>query len=227
MNRLLRAILSASLFHRFLHLIISTYSRTLQLKIENEADWQHLVDNGTPVLLCAWHQQFFSAIRPFERYQKYRPALMISQSRDGSIIAAVARHSGWIPVRGSSSRGGRGALRDMIRHLESNKLAAHILDGPTGPIGVVKAGAVRLAHAAHAVIIPFSVSARRAWFFNSWDRFMLPLPFSKVTLTFGQPVRFTPTDDRQIFERQRSRLEAMMRVNLFSGRSVPLEQSCK
>jgi lysophospholipid acyltransferase (LPLAT)-like uncharacterized protein len=176
-----------------------------------------MIDKGTPVLLCAWHQQFFAAIRPFKRYARYQPALMISQSRDGSIIAAVARQTGWKTVRGSSSRGGKPALRAMIRHLQCAGLAAHILDGPTGPMGTVKAGAIRLAHAAQATIVPFSVSADRAVYFHSWDRFMLPLPFSRVTLRFGDPLRFTPTNDPEAFERQRVRLEAMMAPSLIAG----------
>ena len=106
----------------------------------------------------------------------------------------------------------------MIRHLECSKLAGHILDGPTGPIGVVKAGAIRLAHAAQATIVPFSVSAHRALYFNSWDRFMLPLPFSRVTLRFGDPVRFAPTNDPEAFEQQRVRLETLMAPCLITGR---------
>jgi lysophospholipid acyltransferase (LPLAT)-like uncharacterized protein len=216
MRPLYRSILAAATFHRFLYHLVRIYSGTFRLRIENEAPWRRMIDKGTPVLLCAWHQQFFAAIRPFKRYARYQPALMISQSRDGSIIAAVARQTGWKTVRGSSSRGGKPALRSMIRHLQCAGLAAHILDGPTGPMGTVKAGAIRLAHAAQATIVPFSVSADRAVYFHSWDRFMLPLPFSRVTLRFGDPLRFTPTSDPEAFERQRVRLEAMMAPSLIA-----------
>jgi lysophospholipid acyltransferase (LPLAT)-like uncharacterized protein len=218
MSPFVQSILATPNFHRFLYHFIRIYSATFRLSIENEARWQQLINKGTPVLLCAWHQQFFSAIRHFKSYAKYRPALMISRSRDGAIVAAVARQTGWEAVRGSSSRGGKPALRSMIRHLECSRLAAHILDGPTGPMGVVKAGAIRLAHAAQATIVPFSVSANRALYFNSWDRFMLPLPFSRVTLRFGDPVRFEATNDPEAFEQQRVRLEAMMAPYLLNGR---------
>jgi lysophospholipid acyltransferase (LPLAT)-like uncharacterized protein len=218
MKRLLQKLFAAPRFHRFLYHFIRLYSRSFRLQIVNERRWQRLIEKGTPVLLCAWHQQFFSAIRPFKRYTKYRPALMISQSRDGAIIASVARQTGWHTVRGSSSRGGRSALRALVRHLENSKLAAHILDGPTGPMGVVKAGAIRLAHAARATIVPFSVSAQRAVYFNSWDRFMLPLPFSRVILTFGDPIQLIPADDPETFERQRAHLETIMLPNLVSDR---------
>ncbi len=218
MRPYVKSILANPTFHRFLYHFIRIYSGTFRLGIENEDRWRRQIDKGTPVLLCAWHQQFFSAIRPFKRYAQYQPALMISRSRDGAIIAAVARQTGWKTVRGSSSRGGKSALRSMIRHLECSKLAGHILDGPTGPIGVVKAGAIRLAHAAQATIVPFSVSAHRALYFNSWDRFMLPLPFSRVTLRFGDPVRFAPTNDPEAFEQQRVRLETLMAPCLITGR---------
>jgi hypothetical protein len=218
MHRSLQQLLTAPRFHQLLYHFIRLYSRSFRLKIENERRWQGLIEKGTPVMLCAWHQQFFAAIRPFQRYAKYRPALMVSQSRDGTMIAAVARRTGWHTVRGSSSRGGRSALVEMIRHLKNGQLAAHILDGPTGPMGIVKSGAIRLAHAARATIVPFSVSAQWAVYFNSWDRFMLPLPFSRVTLTFGDPLQLTPTDEPGTFERQRDRLEAIMLPNIVTGR---------
>lgn len=214
MSNPLRSILADSRFHRFLYHSIRGYSATLKLRIENEGTWQRLLADGTPVLLCTWHQQFFSAIRHFKTYKPFQPALMISKSRDGSIIAAVARHSGWRAIRGSSSNGGLSALRAISRHLKRHGLAAHIVDGPTGPMGVVKAGAVRMAHTARAAIVPFSVSASHAIYFNSWDRFMLPLPFSRITLTFGEPLHLTPTMDPAVFEAQRRRFQAIMHPSL-------------
>jgi lysophospholipid acyltransferase (LPLAT)-like uncharacterized protein len=166
--------------------------------------------NGGVVLICGWHQQFFSAIRPFKNYKTFNPSLMISQSKDGEIVAKMALHNGWNPVRGSSSKGGMEALKKMITNLKEDKLAAHIVDGPRGPSGVVKAGVIRLAHAANAVIVPISVSAEKAWYFNSWDKFLLPKPFSKVTLRFGEMIKFDRVKDREIFERQRMRLEEVM-----------------
>ena len=168
MSPFVKPILATRALHRCLYHFIRIYSGTFRFRIENEARWRQLTDKGTPMLLCAWHQQFFSAIRPFKRYAKYQPALRISRSRDGAIVAAVARQTGWKTVRGSSSRGGKPALRAMISHLECSRLAGHILDEPTGPIGGVKAGVIRLAHAAQATIIPFSISAGWPLYFNSW-----------------------------------------------------------
>ena len=190
--------------------LVHSYCRTFRLRVENEQDWLDHLQRGGSVLLCAWHQQFFSAIRHFKSYRRYRPAIMISQSKDGEIIAAVAERSGWRPVRGSSSKDGPRAMRMVIEGLNASRLAAHIVDGPRGPAGKVKAGVIRIAQATGAVIVPFYTSADHAWYFNSWDRFMLPKPFSKVTLRFGEMIRFEPYDDEADFETQRLRLEGIM-----------------
>jgi lysophospholipid acyltransferase (LPLAT)-like uncharacterized protein len=202
--------LTSKAFIFFLYRFIRIYSWTFRFKVENEKEWINYLKNGDAVLLCAWHQQFFSAIRHFQNYKAFNPIIMISQSKDGEIIAGIAKHSGWNPVRGSSSKGGMEALRKMIAHLKENKLALHIIDGPKGPSGIVKPGVIRLAHAAYAVIVPFYVSPEKAWYFNSWDKFLLPKPFSKVILRFGEMIKFDRVKDREIFERKRIRLEEIM-----------------
>lgn len=186
------------------------YSWTFHLKLENEKEWMDHYKAGGTVLLCTWHQQFFSAIYPFQNYRNYSPSLMISQSNDGDIVAGIAKRSGWIPVRGSSSKDGKKALQGMIANLKMHRLAAHVVDGPRGPIGVVKAGTIRLSHETDAAIVPFFVSAEKAWLFNSWDRFLLPKPFSKVSLQFGSMIKFDKTADKVEFEAQRRQLEAIM-----------------
>ena len=206
--------LSSEVFISFFYRLILCYSWTFRLKIENDKDWMEYRRNGGVVLLCTWHQQFFSAIRPFKKYKTFNPSIMISQSKDGEIVARMALRNGWDPVRGSSSKGGMGALKKMIANLKENKLAVHIIDGPIGPSGIVKAGAIRLAHAANAVIVPLSVSAEKAWYFNSWDKFLLPKPFSKVFLRFGKMIKFDRVKDRESFEKQRKHLEEIMLPSL-------------
>jgi lysophospholipid acyltransferase (LPLAT)-like uncharacterized protein len=198
----------------FLYHISRIYSATFRLVVENEKEWVDYLRKGNPVLLCTWHQQFFAAIRHFQAYRQFKPSIMISQSRDGQIVAGVAQHSGWTTVRGSSSKGGRQALKEMITHLRRSKLAGHIVDGPRGPSGVVKSGVIRLAHAADAAIVPFTITAEKAWYFNSWDRFLLPKPFSKVSLRFGQMIRFERVKEKEQIERQRRQLEDIMRPAL-------------
>lgn len=202
--------LISEVFISFFYRLILFYSWTFRLKIENDKNWMDFRRNGGVVLLCTWHQHFFSAVRPFKNYKIFNPSIMISQSKDGEIVAKIALLNGWNPVRGSSSNGGTEALRKMIKNLKEEKLAAHIVDGPKGPSGIVKPGIIRLAHATNAVIVPFSVSAEKAWYFNSWDKFLLPKPFSKVFLRFGEMIKFDRVKDREIFESQRMRLEEVM-----------------
>lgn len=202
--------LASEVFISFFYRLILFYSWTFRLKIENDKNWMDFRENDGVVLLCTWHQQFFSAVRPFKKYKAFNPSIMISQSKDGEIVAKMALRNGWNPIRGSSSSGGTEALRKMIKYLKEKKLAAHIVDGPKGPSGIVKPGIIHLAHATNAVIVPFFVSAEKAWYFNSWDKFILPKPFSKVLLRFGEMIKFDRVKDKEIFERQRMRLEEVM-----------------
>jgi len=184
------------------------------MTVENETEWIEYHASGGTVLLCSWHQQFFSAIRHFQSYSSYCPSLMISRSKDGDIIARVAEKSGWHAVRGSSSRGGSSALKEMIERLKRSRLAGHIVDGPKGPAGIVKAGAISLARSTGAVLVPMFTSADRAWYFNSWDRFMIPKPFARVTLRFGRMIDLNGSCDGGDFEVHRAALEAAMRPGL-------------
>jgi lysophospholipid acyltransferase (LPLAT)-like uncharacterized protein len=214
MSKMMKKIITSPAFTAALYHFIRAYSMTLRLRVENEAPWKQHLDSGGRVLLCTWHQQFFSAIRHFQTYHLYHPALMISKSADGEVIAGVAGRSGWDPVRGSSSRQGREALYAMIEKLKANRLAGHIVDGPRGPAGIVKPGVIRLAHGAEAVIVPFYIDADKACFLDSWDRFMLPKPFARVTLSFDNIIHYAVSNDEEVFEQQRQELEARMRMRL-------------
>jgi len=207
-------ILTTETFLSFLYRFISIYSATFRYTIEHEKEWLDYLKQGGKVLICTWHQQFFIAIRHFKTYAHYCPPLMISKSTDGSIIAGVARRSGWNPVLGSSSRGGAEALRGMIENFKISRLAGHVVDGPRGPAGKIKAGVIRMAHAADAVIVPFYTSSDRAWFFNSWDNFFLPKPFTHVSIAYGDMIKFNHTTDPDEFESQRMQLERIMTPGL-------------
>jgi lysophospholipid acyltransferase (LPLAT)-like uncharacterized protein len=199
-----------------LYYLVRAYSWTFRLHVENENSWLEYRHNGGRVLLCGWDQQFFAAIRHFKTYASYRPALMISQSKDGDIIAGIAEKSGWHAVRGSSSRNGGRALKEMVGQLERTGLAAHVVDGPRGPAGVIKAGVVSLAQAAGAVVVPVYTTSDRAWYFRSWDRFMLPKPFAKVTLRFGEMLDLTSGEGVDDFENHRLQLQQIMLPGLIS-----------
>ncbi len=210
----IKAILVSSQAAAILYHVVRAYCLTFRLNVENEQPWLNYFHEGGKIVLCAWHQQFFGILRYFGGYRCYRPNIMISQSQDGQLIAGFAEKSGWLAVRGSSSKGGKEALRALIEKLSETRLAAHIVDGPTGPAGKVKYGVINLAQATGAVIVPFYVSADRAWYFNSWDRFLVPKPFARVTLRFGDMIKPATAEGYEEIEKQRQCLEDVMLPNL-------------
>lgn len=199
---------------------VTLYLLTIRLRIKNSKALFDLLQQGKTVLICGWHQQFFPAINYFKIFAKYDPAIMISQSRDGEMISQVAHWVGWKTVRGSSSKGGKTAMNEMIAYLKTHSLAAHILDGPQGPIGKVKAGAIKMALESGAVIVPWYVVSENAWYFKSWDQFMLPKPFSKVMFHFGNEIRIDACKSDQEFEAYRLLLENTMKKWLILKHSV-------
>jgi lysophospholipid acyltransferase (LPLAT)-like uncharacterized protein len=194
--------------------ILRTYCRTFRITVINEGSWTDYLRNGGSLLFCCWHQQVFPTLAYIRKFRELSPPLMISLSNDGDIGAGIVRRAGWTPVRGSSSKGGLKALKHMIRELRRSRLAGHIVDGPQGPAGIVKPGTISLALAARAVIVPVSISADRAWFFNSWDRFMLPKPFAGIQFRFGEMIHLNGSEGKADAEDWRRHLESVMQPYL-------------
>lgn len=173
----------------FMYRLVRLYSFTFRFNVKKEEEWLSRKENGTTIILACWHQQFFSVIRYFKKYKKYHPCLMISPSKDGEVVARIAKKTGWHPVRGSSSRDGAKAMIKSIRIIRKSGLAAHVIDGPRGPAGIVKLGLAQLGKAVNAEIVPFYVKSESYWQFNSWDKFFIPKPFSKVELIYDNPIK--------------------------------------
>jgi lysophospholipid acyltransferase (LPLAT)-like uncharacterized protein len=113
-------------------------------------------------------------------------SVLISRHRDGSLVARAMESFGLGAVRGSTSRGATGALRAMIRNSRAGHTLAFTPDGPRGPVGEVKVGVIAAAAAAGRPIQPIALAASRAWRLRSWDRFLVPQPFSRVAFTYGE-----------------------------------------
>jgi lysophospholipid acyltransferase (LPLAT)-like uncharacterized protein len=142
--------------------------------------------------------------------------MMISQSKDGEILAQYASGFGVVPVRGSSGKGGRDALEQMRLYLQGGgKACATVLDGPRGPAYVAKKGMIYLAKLTGAPLIPSIWSANRTITLrNSWDKTVLPLPWSRVYVAFGEPILIPTDSSSKDLERYRrlveERLNTMM-----------------
>jgi lysophospholipid acyltransferase (LPLAT)-like uncharacterized protein len=119
--------------------------------------------------------------------------VMTSANFDGEWIAQIIARFGFRSARGSTSRGGSRALVQLRRELTGGHAVAFTVDGPRGPARVVQPGAVWLAGATGQPIIPFHIEADRAWTTRSWDRGMVPKPFSRVAIAVGQPLTIAST----------------------------------
>ena len=142
---------------------------------------------GQGCVYVTWHQRFFNLYFLHHR----RPlTIMISRSKDGDLAAGAAHRVGFATVRGSSSRGGATAMYQLIDVMRNRSAtsAGMLGDGPKGPARKLKMGALKIAQATGAPILPFAYSAKRHKLFASWDRFMLPLPFSPLVVIFGEPL---------------------------------------
>jgi lysophospholipid acyltransferase (LPLAT)-like uncharacterized protein len=143
---------------------------------------------GKPVIFTLWHGRLLPCTH-FHRHQGV--VTLISQHRDGEYITRVVRRWGFTAVRGSTTRGGLDALRELIQHVRAGRSLAITPDGPKGPREKMKPGPVLIAQRTGAPIIPVVSGASRASYFGSWDRFMIPHPFARLRIAYGEPV-FVP-----------------------------------
>lgn len=137
---------------------------------------------------------------------------MVSLSRDGELQTSILASLKIDAVRGSSSRAGSSALRALVRRLKAGSDGAFAVDGPKGPIFEVKPGVLLAARLSGVVIVPISSAAQHAWTFNrAWDRYQLPMPFSKVVLVAAQPLFLPPNATQTDLEHARTNLEQALK----------------
>jgi lysophospholipid acyltransferase (LPLAT)-like uncharacterized protein len=171
--------------------LITALMRTTRVEIRGRENWDEWGGARKPAIYVLWHGRLLPCSY-FRRHEEL--ATLISQHRDGDYIAGVVE--GWWgfqAIRGSSSRGGAGALREMVRTLKSGKALAITPDGPRGPRQKMKPGPVIAAQLTGAPIIPVSAGTDRAWWVEGWDRFLVPKPFSRFQMWFAEPI-FVPRD---------------------------------
>jgi lysophospholipid acyltransferase (LPLAT)-like uncharacterized protein len=171
------------------------------------------VDKG-PVIIALWHFSFPFLVYYFRsrKFRKHESVLLVSASRDGEILARLMNRLGYRTARGSAAKKGAvQALRKMVRLIKEDGLhSAAVADGSRGPAQIAQRGVVHLAARTGATIVPVICGANRKIRFKSWDRTLLPLPFSRVTVFYGEPVFVPPRPDRETFEAKRAEVEAWL-----------------
>lgn len=188
----------------FLFLLIKVIGRTMKFEVIGSENHQA----GQPVVFCFWHNQI-----PVSTYfwRDRGIVVMSSLSFDSEYIARFIQRFGFGAARGSSTRGGKAALIQMIRAVRSGKSAAFTVDGPRGPIYVAKPGACLLAAKSNAPLLPFSITLDRCWKLRSWDRIQIPKPFSKAVVRIGKPIVVADSEESQVekLRELQSALEAL------------------
>lgn len=157
---------------------------------EGDEHYARFHREGKPVVFTLWHGRLLPATY---HHRGEGVVTLVSLHRDGEYITRAVRRWGYVAVRGSSSRGGLEALRELIRHVKQGRSLAITPDGPRGPFQKMKPGPAIIAQRTGAPIIPVAAAASRGWFFGSWDRFLVPQPFARCRIAYGEPV-FVPRD---------------------------------
>lgn len=166
--------------------LLKALALTWRTETVHGENYARLRASGEPVVFALWHGRM---LVPILRHRKEGIATMASKSGDGEIIARWLARNGYHPVRGSTRKGGARGIVQLLRHMERGRSAALTVDGPKGPPRVVQEGIVTLARRAGAWILPVSAGASRPRFLRSWDRYLVPLPFSRNVVVYGEPFR--------------------------------------
>lgn len=190
--------------------LLQVWARTLRYEIDDRAGVL-----GEPVqgnyIAALWHNRLLLISFVLKKFFPQRPgAGLISASGDGDLIADVTQRFGFDVVRGSSSRMGATALRELSEVLASGRDVLITPDGPRGPAYELGPGIIFLAQKTRAPVVPVNMEYSSCWRVKSWDRFIIPKPFSKVRVIIGPPQQIGPTSTDDEFERERLRLQNVM-----------------
>jgi lysophospholipid acyltransferase (LPLAT)-like uncharacterized protein len=193
--------------------ILKTLFLTLRLRIEDRSGVLK-EDAGSPVIVCFWHNRILGITFAFDRiYPKKRAGVTVltSPSKDGEILAQLVGAFGMKAVRGSSSRRGSRALLELVKLIRSGRDIAITPDGPRGPRYSLGPGIILLAQTTGTRIVPAHASFSRCVRMKTWDGFIIPLPFSKVSVTIDEALAIPAELTVEEFETKRQNLEDLLK----------------
>jgi lysophospholipid acyltransferase (LPLAT)-like uncharacterized protein len=193
--------------------ILKTLFLTLRLRIEDRSGVLK-EDAGSPVIVCFWHNRILGITFAFDRiYPKKRAGVTVltSPSKDGEILAQLVGAFGMKSVRGSSSRRGSRALLELVKLIRSGRDIAITPDGPRGPRYSLGPGIILLAQTTGTRIVPAHASFSRCVRMKTWDGFIIPLPFSKVSVTIDEALAIPGELTGEEFEEKRKYLEDLLK----------------
>lgn len=169
--------------------LVSALARTWRYRVDGADRWRQA---RHPLVFVLWHEALLPLLW-LHRHQGV--AIVVSENRDGQYLADYAARLGYRQVRGSSSRGAVRALLGAVRELREGRSVAFTPDGPRGPRRVFKPGVLAAAQRGGGTVVPVHADAASAWRLRSWDRFLVPKPFARVDVRYGQPFVVGPGED--------------------------------
>ncbi len=196
-------------------IFVKTYLRTCSHAVSASSETLGLIASGKPVVFTIWHCHLLAPLFYFSHHYSQlptpvAPVVMASPSRDGEFISEVARGLGFKVCAGSRRKGGVQALQNMAAYIRQGHCGGVVADGSRGPARVAQKGVLFLAREARAPIVPLAVAASRKLTLNTWDRFELPLPFSKLAFLVEKPLWVAPDRHGPSFEPLRQELETRL-----------------
>jgi hypothetical protein len=165
-------------------LVVRLLAWTWRVRMVNPEAIAPLRAANAAYILACWHGQMLPLLWA---HRDQGIAILVSEHRDGEIITRVARTIGFNSVRGSTSRGAGRALLGLVAELQRGRVVAVTPDGPRGPAGSFAPGALIAAQRAGVPILTVGAYASSAWSLRSWDRFLIPKPFARVSIAYGGP----------------------------------------
>ena len=199
----------------FLYVLVFLWCKTLRRKNLNIEQEEKINNFREPYILTLWHGRIFYLFY----YLRNRPDyfLLISPSTDGDLLAKLARLMGYSVIRGSSFKKAVPAARSLIRILRKGHSIIIIADGSRGPRCVAQSGSVELAGITEVPLFPMTFGAKRKVILNTWDRFILPLPFTCCSINFGSSINVSSRSSKELVEEKRIELEdSLKQLDLIS-----------
>jgi hypothetical protein len=189
--------------------LINALGHTLHWRVDGLHHYDAIVAAGQQPVMAFWHGRILPATFYFRR----RGIVVItSENFDGEWIARIIERFGYGTARGSTTRGGKRAMLQLVRDMEAGKPAGFTVDGPRGPARVAQPGAIWLAKATGNPVLPFHLEASAHWSLRSWDRTQIPKPFSTVALVVGEAMRVPRDAPDDQLDAARADLETRLRA---------------
>lgn len=189
------------------YLLINFIGWTSRIEVDGWSNYEAASSNGKLPIYTFWHDRIFMMTY---FWRKRKIVVMTSRSFDGEYIARFIQRFGYGAARGSSTRGGVGAIVEMVRLMRAGCATAFTVDGPKGPRHIAKMGAVLLAKKSGHPILPMNVSVKKFWRAPSWDLFQIPKPFTPARVFLAGPIHVPADADDAVLKAKRDELQRVL-----------------